>query len=82
MAVHDCTTAGAAQDAGEQVGAGFAAWMLERVFCGSERGGCIHDLLDFFEEGAGDGGGAIILEEHVTILQGADIDGVAEEGDV
>lgn len=82
MAVHDSAAASAAQHAGEQVWAGFAARVFDGVSCGAELAGGVHHLLDFFEEGAGDGGGAIFLEDEISILEGANVDGVAEEGDV
>jgi hypothetical protein len=70
------------EDAGKEVGAGFAAGMFVCVLCGSALTGIVHHFLDLFEELTGYGGGAVFFEDHVTIVQGADVDGVAEEGDV
>lgn len=56
--------------------------MFDCVFCGAALARCVHDSLDFFEEGAGNSGGAIFLEDEISILEGANVDGVAEECDV
>ena len=80
--VHDGSTTGTFEQTREEIGAGFAARMIHPAGDVFAFGVLFHEELHLFKYVARDGGFAVVFDEQVTIFQRANIDGVAEEGDV